>query len=68
MGTGLLVSPAFANQVNYIPSWFPGAGFKRRAASSRQLSGQVQQTPFDASRELIVRPLLADRFNLLFSC
>ncbi|KAJ7711951.1 cytochrome P450 [Mycena metata] len=32
--------------LKYVPAWFPGAGFKRRANEWRDLGRQVQKVPF----------------------
>ncbi|KAJ7764910.1 cytochrome P450 [Mycena metata] len=32
--------------LKYVPDWFPGAGFKRKAKAWRELGRQVQEIPF----------------------
>ena len=40
--------------LKYIPSWFPGASFKRQAHAWRQLSRQMLESPFDIVRRNMV--------------
>ena len=41
--------------VKHIPSWFPGADFKRRGLFARQLSIKMRSAPFDAVKKQMVR-------------
>lgn len=36
--------------LQHLPDWFPGAGFKRQAAYSRQLATQVLNEPFELTK------------------
>ncbi|KAI0674482.1 cytochrome P450 [Trametes maxima] len=51
------------HSLRYIPSWFPGAGFKRFAISSRKDALAARDVPFDAMLETVtrgyVRPCIA---------
>ena len=38
----------------YVPSWFPGAGFKRKAAHWRKLSENMVEKPFRYVQEQLV--------------
>ncbi|KAJ7065515.1 cytochrome P450, partial [Mycena amicta] len=37
--------------LKYVPSWFPGAGFKRRAARWRKVTLDAVETPFEETRK-----------------
>ncbi|KAJ7065512.1 cytochrome P450 [Mycena amicta] len=37
--------------LKYVPSWFPGAGFKRRAARWRKVTQEVLELPFEETRK-----------------
>lgn len=37
--------------LQHFPDWFPGAGFKRQAAYSRQLAAQVLNEPFNLTKK-----------------
>ena len=41
--------------LSYLPSWFPGAGFKRFAQEAHQLTSQMLQLPFDIAKKNMVR-------------
>ena len=41
--------------LKYIPSWFPGAGFKRKAARTRALASIMAEKPFHYVKEQLVR-------------
>lgn len=45
-------SPDFA--VRYLPSWFPGAGFKRSAVEWKKLIEAFVNEPFEDCKEKIV--------------
>lgn len=40
--------------MKYIPSWFPGAGWKRKANHWRHVNQEVCHGPFDMVKEQIV--------------
>ncbi|KAF9044301.1 cytochrome P450 [Panaeolus papilionaceus] len=37
--------------LKYVPAWFPGAGFKRKAARWRQINQEVSVRPFEMVKE-----------------
>ena len=41
--------------VRFVPSWFPGAGFKRYAKSIEKQLSMFENVPFDWAKENIVR-------------
>ena len=41
--------------MNYIPSWFPGANWKRKAAYVKELNIRVSQEPIEIVKENLVR-------------
>jgi len=41
--------------LKYIPSWFPGAGFKRKAKFWRDVNKDVTDIPFERVEEELVR-------------
>lgn len=46
-----------AHIVKYVPTWFPGAGFKRKAYEWRKLSQAMLERPFDMVKERVVRAI-----------
>ena len=40
--------------MKYIPSWFPGAGFKLKAARWRQAADKLLNLPFDRVKACLV--------------
>ena len=45
--------------LKYIPSWFPGAGFQRKAAHWRKLNETLVKNPFRyVQEELVGEPFL----------
>ncbi|KAL0573247.1 hypothetical protein V5O48_008716, partial [Marasmius crinis-equi] len=40
--------------LKYVPAWFPGGGFKRKAEESKKLAIQMAQKPFNDGRFLMV--------------
>ena len=40
--------------LKYVPSWFPGAGFQKKAAYWRQVNVSMTQKPFDHVKEQLV--------------
>ena len=45
--------------MKYIPSWFPGALFKRQAKEWRKLSEAMLQKPFEMVKQKMVRTQLS---------
>ncbi|KDQ53896.1 hypothetical protein JAAARDRAFT_38867 [Jaapia argillacea MUCL 33604] len=50
--------------LKYVPAWFPGAGFKRKAEEWRRLKDRFINEPFDVTKEafdkgLVMRPSVA---------
>lgn len=43
--------------LKYVPAWFPGAGFKRKAARWRQINQEVSVRPFEMVKEQLVKSL-----------
>ena len=43
--------------LKYVPDWFPGAGFKRKAAHWRRANTEVAETPFQFVAEQVVKSL-----------
>ena len=43
--------------LKYVPSWFPGAGFQKKAAHMREINGTFVEKPFRYTQEQIVRDL-----------
>lgn len=41
--------------LKYLPSWFPGAGFKRWAAERRYIADKFRSSPYDAAISCLVR-------------
>jgi hypothetical protein len=39
----------------YVPSWFPGAGFQKKAAHMRKLHATLLEKPFGYVQEQLVR-------------
>jgi len=42
--------------LKYVPEWFPGAEFKRKARYLEELSEKFKNAPFDAVKEKMVCP------------
>jgi hypothetical protein len=40
--------------LKYVPNWFPGAKFQRKAAMMREHSVKIRNAPFAATKKLIV--------------
>ena len=40
--------------LKYVPEWFPGAKFQRKAAVMRKHAAKLRNTPFAATEELMV--------------
>ena len=43
--------------LKYVPSWFPGAGFQRKAAYWREVNSTMVEKPFFYVKEQFVRNL-----------
>ena len=41
--------------LSYVPSWFPGGGFQKKAAHWRQVNASMKQLPFDYVKDQLVR-------------
>ena len=50
--------------LRFLPSWFPGAGFKRFANRAKALTRQMRAVPFDFVEKGMVRSL--SRSNCLY--
>ena len=46
--------------LKYVPSWFPGAGFQKRAARWREVNKSLTEKPFRYVKEQLVR----DHFSI----
>jgi hypothetical protein len=46
--------------LKYLPSWLPGAGFKRFSLESRRLSHEVLESPFRVLKQAVVSNILAE--------
>lgn len=44
--------------LRFVPTWMPGAGFKRRAAWVRERMRNIDRFPFNWTKEQIVRHML----------
>lgn len=51
----ILVVWSYLLQVRYVPSWFPGAGFKKEAAACRAVVEQFMYEPFSKVKAEIVK-------------
>ena len=45
--------------MKYVPAWFPGAGFKRKAEVWRQYAMEMFDRPFDQTTDLMVSSVLS---------
>ena len=50
--------------LEYVPSWFPGAGFQRKAAELRRINATLVEKPFRYVQELLVREPFSRMMNL----
>jgi len=50
-----LLALSLAPTVRYIPTWFPGASFKRTAVLSQKYADDMVETPFRFVQESLVR-------------
>lgn len=53
--SGIPHCPYFRPKVQYIPTWFPGASFKRTALLSQKYADDMVETPFHFVQESLVR-------------
>jgi len=57
-GSELLIPGAFLVDIipilKYVPEWFPGAKFQRKAAMMRKHAARIRNTTFAATEELMV--------------
>ena len=44
--------------LKYVPEWFPGANFQRKAAMMRKLAAMIRNAPFAATEKMMVCKLL----------
>ena len=51
----------------YVPSWFPGAGFQKKAAHWRKLNETLIEKPFRYVQEQLVRKPFSRMKNLFFT-
>lgn len=51
----LQISPIQCIVVKYIPSWFPGAGFQKKAQEWAHLANEMPNKPFNAVKAAVVR-------------
>ena len=49
--------------LKYVPSWFPGAGFQKKAAHWRELNKTLIEKPFRYAKEQLVRDHFFERFR-----
>lgn len=54
MCTVVLLLIVWGSTVRYIPSWFPGGGFKRRAAWIRGMMRELYDRPYAQAKANIV--------------
>ena len=52
--------------LKYVPSWFPGAGFQKKAARWREVTNTMAEKPFRYVQEQLVRVLFFLRAHELF--
>ena len=50
--------PRKPNTVRYVPSWFPGAYFQRRAQYFREQLSQIDTVPFEWVKKQMVGRLI----------
>lgn len=41
--------------LQYVPAWFPGAGFQRKAREWKKMTMTFRNTPYEAAKHAIVR-------------
>ena len=52
--------------LKYVPSWFPGAGFQKKAASMRKLNATLLEKPFRYVQEQLVRETFSRIMNFVY--
>jgi hypothetical protein len=50
--------------LKYVPSWFPGAGFHKKAAHMRKINATMVEKPFRYVQEQLVREPFSRIMNL----
>jgi hypothetical protein len=51
--------------LKYVPSWFPGAGFQKKAAHWREVNASVTETPFRYVKEQLVGDRISRSHGLI---
>jgi predicted YcjX-like family ATPase len=46
--------------LKYVPSWFPGAGFQKKAAHWRAVNASMIEKPFRYVKEQLVKPFFRE--------
>lgn len=68
LGCGVPSCIDFVCVVKYLPSWFPGAGFRKHAVISRTRAWKMSEEPYDYVKKAFVRfypkPLECDLSNI----
>jgi hypothetical protein len=54
--------------LKYVPSWFPGAGFQKKAAHWREVNATLAEKPFRYVEEQLVRRFFLKVHELCGSC
>ena len=49
--------------LKYVPSWFPGAGFQKKAAHWREVNKLLIEKPFSYVKEQLVRGQFSNLFK-----
>ena len=49
--------------LKYVPSWFPGASFQKKAARWREVNKSLIEKPFCYVKEQMVRDQFSERFR-----
>jgi hypothetical protein len=52
--------------LKYVPSWFPGASFKKKAARWRAVNHTMAERPFRYVKEQFVQVYLFNGFKFIF--
>ena len=52
--------------LKYVPSWFPGAGFQKKATRVREATNIMVEKPFCLVQEQLVRIHFCEQHQLLF--
>ena len=51
--------------LKYVPSWFPGAGFQKKAAGWKKLINEMAERPFHHVQEQLVQVPFLGAYELL---